>query len=93
MHRIREPSFRHYVRARELKAAGMDWREVLADDADNWCAKLAAEILASPAYQTTMDKVRAFQQRRGGCRATYFNHVRKLVNGTAEKRAEGDASQ
>jgi hypothetical protein len=25
LHRIREPSFRHYFRARELKAAGMDW--------------------------------------------------------------------
>jgi hypothetical protein len=24
-------------------------------------------------------------QRGGGCRATYFNHVRKLGNGTAEK--------
>ena len=25
LHRVREPSMRHYVRARELKAAGMDW--------------------------------------------------------------------
>ncbi len=30
LHRVREPSLRHYVRARELKAAGMDWTEVLA---------------------------------------------------------------
>ncbi len=30
LHRVREPSMRHYVRARELKAAGMDWTEVLA---------------------------------------------------------------
>src|SRR5262245_54211532 len=29
LHRMREPSFRHYVRARELKTAGMDWTEVL----------------------------------------------------------------
>ena len=28
LHRVREPSLRHYVRARELKAAGMDWTEV-----------------------------------------------------------------
>src|SRR5262249_6157916 len=33
LHRIPEPSFRHYVRARELKAAGMDWTEVLAAEA------------------------------------------------------------
>jgi hypothetical protein len=25
LHRVQESSFRHYVRARELKAAGMDW--------------------------------------------------------------------
>ena len=25
LHRVREPSIRHYVRAKELKAAGMDW--------------------------------------------------------------------
>src|SRR4029078_3200618 len=27
LHRIREPSMRHYVRAKELKAAGMDWTD------------------------------------------------------------------
>ena len=89
MHRIREPSFRHYVRARELKAAGMEWTEVLAEDADNWRARLVAEIHASPVYRTTMEKVRAFQQRRGGCRATYFNHVRRLNGDAAGKAAEG----
>ena len=47
LHRIREPSMRHYVRARELKAAGMDWTEVLAAEAENKRARLAAELLAS----------------------------------------------
>ena len=32
LHRVREPSLRHYVRAKELKAAGMDWTEVLAEE-------------------------------------------------------------
>jgi hypothetical protein len=36
-----------------------------------------------------MDRVRAFQQRRGGCRATYFNHVRRLNGEGAGKMAEG----
>ena len=66
----------------------MEWTEVLAEDADDWRARLVAEILCSPAYTTTMDRVRAFQQRRGGCRATYFNHVRRLGNGAAGKAAE-----
>ncbi len=35
LHRIHEPSLRHYVRARELKAAGMDWTDVLAVEDHN----------------------------------------------------------
>ena len=47
LHRVREPSLRHYVRAKELKAAGMDWTEVLAAEDENPRARLAAELLAS----------------------------------------------
>ncbi len=32
LHRVREPSLRHYVRAKELMAAGMDWTEALATE-------------------------------------------------------------
>jgi hypothetical protein len=78
LHRMREPSFRHYVRARELKAAGMDWTEVLAEGADNPRARLAAEILASSAYRSTRERVRAFVRAGGGCRATFFNYRRRL---------------
>jgi hypothetical protein len=38
---------RHYVLAVELKAAGLDWTEVLAVEPDNPRARLAAELLAS----------------------------------------------
>jgi len=78
LHRIGEPSFRHYVRARELKAAGMDWKEVLATEADNKRARLAAEILASDAYASTAERVSAFVRQGGGCRATFFNYRRRL---------------
>ena len=47
LHRVREPSMRHYVRAKELKAAGMDWTAVLAVEAENKRERLAAELLAS----------------------------------------------
>ena len=57
------------MRARERKAAGMDWTEVLAVDAENERARLAAEILASEAYPSTMEKVRAFVQQGGGSRS------------------------
>jgi hypothetical protein len=83
LHRIAAPSFRYYVRAAELKAAGMAWAEVLEQEAENKRAQIAAEILASAVYRTTMERVRAFVREGGGCRATYFNYVRRL-NGGAE---------
>jgi hypothetical protein len=81
LHRIHEPSMRHYVRARELKAAGMDWTDVLAVEDENRRARLAAELLASDAYGNTAERVKAFVEKNGGCRATFFNYRRKLVAG------------
>jgi hypothetical protein len=78
LHRVREPSLRHYVRAKELKAAGMDWTEVLAAEDENPRARLVAELLASAAYTTTAARVQAFVAQGGGCRATFFNHRRRL---------------
>jgi len=84
LHRVREPSLRHYVRAKELKAAGMDWTDVLAVEDENPRARLVAELLASAAYESTADRVKAFVEQGGGCRATFFNYRRKLGgrNGT-----------
>ncbi len=79
LHRMREPSMRHYVRAKELKAAGMDWTAVLAvEEADNKRAKLARELLESDAYSSTAERVNVFVKQGGGCRATFFNYRRKL---------------
>jgi hypothetical protein len=84
---VREPSQRHYTRAKELKAAGMDWTQVLAEEAENRRARLAAEILASAAYASTAERVRAFVEQGGGCRATFFNYRRRFNggNGSGEK--------
>lgn len=78
LHRVRQPSLRLYVRAGELKAAGMDWTDVLAGEYENPRARLAAELLASPTYGSTKARVQAFVDRGGGCRATFFNYRRKL---------------
>src|SRR5271170_2656774 len=83
LHRVREPSMRHYVRARELKAAGMDWTEILAAEAENKRERLAAELLASNVHESTAERVKAFVERGGGCRATFFNYRRKLESGSA----------
>ncbi|MGZ6045521.1 MAG: hypothetical protein ACXWNW_13410, partial [Isosphaeraceae bacterium] len=79
LHRVREPSLRHYVRAKELKAAGMDWTEVLAAEEENPRSRLVTELLASPAYDSTAARVKAFVERQGGCRATFFNYRRYLL--------------
>ncbi len=81
LHRVREPSMRHYVRARELKAAGMDCTEVLAAEAENKRERLAAELLVSAAHGSTAARVKAFVEQGGGCRATFFNYQRKLGGG------------
>src|SRR3954454_5821918 len=82
LHRVRAPSLRHYVRAKELKAARMDWTEVLASEAENPRARLTAEILASAAYGSMAERVKAFVEQGGGCRATFFNYRRKLAGGS-----------
>jgi hypothetical protein len=89
LHRIREPSLRHYVRAGELKAAGMDWTEVLAAEAENPRARLAAELLASAAYVSMAERVQAFVEQGGGCRATFFNYRRKLGGGNRSGNGAG----
>jgi CubicO group peptidase (beta-lactamase class C family) len=81
LHRAIGPSMRHYVRARELKAAGMDWTDVLAAEDENRRARLAAELLASDGYGSTAAQVRAFVERGGGCMATFFNYRTKRGNG------------
>ena len=84
LHRVWEPSLRHYVRARELKAAGMDWTAVIAAEDENPRARLAAELLESNEYASTAARVAAFVAQGGGCRANFFNYRRKLGNGTGQ---------
>lgn len=83
----RHPSLRHYVRARELKAAGMDWTEVLAAEVGNRRARLAAELLESDAYSSMAERVEAFVDQGGGCRATFFNYKRRRgIPGKAQSK-------
>ena len=63
----------------------MDWTAVLAAEDENKRARLAAEILESTEYASTAARVAAFIAKGGGCRATFFNHRRKLSNGTGRE--------
>jgi hypothetical protein len=55
-----------YVRAKELRAAGMDWTAIIAAEDDNPRARLAAELLARAAYDSIEARAAAFVAQRGG---------------------------
>jgi len=65
----------------------MDWTAVLAVEDDNPRARLAGELLASAAYGSTAERVHAFVEQGGGCRATFFNYRRML--GTGSRSGDG----
>ena len=67
----------------------MDWTEVLAAQEENRRARLAADLLASPAYGSTAERVQAFVEQGGGCRATFFNYRRKLAGANGSGNGAG----
>jgi hypothetical protein len=75
---LRRPSMRHYVRAAELKEAGLDWMQAILSDALAEKTLLVARIKADPSFSSERDRVEAFRRLGGGCRATYFNHAKRL---------------
>ena len=78
LHLIENPSMRLYYRALELKEAGFDWRRYtpLCYRIERW--HLVAELLSDEDFETQEERVREFKNRGGGCRATFFNHLRRL---------------
>ncbi|MDR3620463.1 MAG: hypothetical protein P4L85_14020 [Paludisphaera borealis] len=78
MHLVERPSMRLYHAAWELKRAGLDWRSGLLGRWMSGGRLLAARIRADDAFASEEERAAAFVARGGGCRATYFNHVRGL---------------
>ena len=78
LHLIHRPSMRHYVRAAELKDAGLNWMNAILSDALSEKTLLVARIKSDSQYQTERERIDAFQRNGGGCRATYFNHAKRL---------------
>ncbi len=79
LHLARPLSMRDYALTWELKRAGMDWRSWLLT---RWGIRgtrlLVARLKADPSFASEAERVRAFTQQRGGCRATYYRHARRL---------------
>ena len=76
--RVTEPSMRLYLRAAELKRAGMDWMQIMPLSPEDPRERLVAELQADGSFGTQEARAREFATRGGGCRATYFNHARRL---------------
>ena len=75
---IDEPSLRLYVRAAELKLSGLEWRSLVPGTRPNMRKRLAAELISDSSLTTANDRVSEFVQRGGGCRATFYNYLRRL---------------
>jgi hypothetical protein len=74
---VPELSMRDYIKAREIKKAGMDWQTLLHRQ---WkCSRLArvAKLRADPSFASEEERVQAFVTA-GGSRATYFRDVARL---------------
>ncbi len=78
LHSVHQPSMRHYVRAAEWKKAGLNWMQAILSAALSEKTLLAARIKMDSKYANERQRVEAFCRLGGGCRATYFNHARRL---------------
>jgi hypothetical protein len=76
--RVVTPTFRNYIRAAQLKAAGMDWTTVLAGVPKANREALALELIRDQSFTSTNDRAKAFVEKGGGSRSTFFNYRRKL---------------
>ena len=79
LHRIERPSLRSYVHAWELKQAGLDWRQAVLGRCLSGVALEVAKLKANPVFASEAERVRVFVESGVGCRATYFNHAKKLL--------------
>ena len=75
---FRELSMTNYIRASELKQAGLDWIDTSLPRPLPGRTRLVARLRDEASFRSEEERVRAFINAGGGCRATYFNHVRKL---------------
>jgi hypothetical protein len=85
LHRLQEPSLRYYVRARELKAPGMNWKDALEVTEENRREEIASQLLKSDEFGSTAERVEAFIEQGGGCRATFFNYKKRLKSGSGRR--------
>jgi hypothetical protein len=93
LHRMSKPSLRYYMRAKELKAAGMDWTDVLAAGDGSRRADLAARLLESDLFGSTADRVTASVEQGGGCRVGPISDLESVsIDKTAARLVAGQGT-
>lgn len=83
LHLVKQHSLRLYRRAWELKQADLDWRKMILSALLEGKPLLVAQLKADQSYASEEERVQAFTASGAGCRATYFNHAKKLVSTVA----------
>jgi hypothetical protein len=78
LHLIAKHSLRMYGQAWELKQAGLDWRQAVLCRFLTGPALAVARLKADPSFASEAARVRAFVAAGAGCRATYYQHARRL---------------
>jgi hypothetical protein len=78
LHLIAQHSLRTYGHAWELKQAGLDWRRAVLSRCLTGPALLVARLKADPTFASEAARVQAFVAAGAGCRATYYQHARRL---------------
>jgi hypothetical protein len=78
LHLMKQPSLRTYVQAWELKTAVLDWQTGILGRCLAGTALEIARLKANLSYSSEEERARVFVHSGAGCRATYFNHAKKL---------------
>lgn len=78
LHMIPDLSMRQYVRAAELKAAGIDWVSAILRDDIAPKVRLIAELKADDTFPEERDRVAAFESRGGGGKTTWYKWMKKI---------------
>lgn len=75
-------SMRSYVKARELKRAGINWRNAALQSHTSipGNARILLDLLGNSGFSQESERVDAFKLQTGGSRATYFNLKRRFGN-------------
>jgi hypothetical protein len=78
LHLMPNHSSRTYVNAWERKNAGLPWKPAVLDRCLSGLTLEVAKLRSDPQFKTEEERARAFVERKLGCRATYFNHAKRL---------------